>query len=82
MRNKKWVFVTADIDEEGNKRPRVIKFGDDVYTIDSVMDIKKCASFKAGGIGERYTIRIGASITYLFCENGRWFVEEKERPRI
>ena len=81
MRNKKWVSVTADIDENGNKRPRCIKFDDSVYDIDKVLEVKNCASFKVGGFGERYTIRIGVNITYLYCENGRWFVEEKERAR-
>ena len=33
------------------------------------------ASLKAGGCGIRYTIRIGARDTYLFDEDGRWFVE-------
>lgn len=52
-------------------------FDDKTYVIDRVVDIRNCASFKAGGIGERYTIRVGSVTTYIFYENGRWFVEEK-----
>ena len=76
---KKFVRVLADIDESGKKTPRHIIFDDIKYEIDKVIDIKNCASFKAGGFGERYTIRIGNNTTYLYCENGRWFVEEKDK---
>ena len=36
------------------------------------------ARFKAGGARTRYTVRIGRSETYLFNEDGRWFVERRE----
>ena len=74
---KKFVKVTADIDEEGNKTPKTIVYNDKPFQIDKILGVKNCASFKVGGIGERYTIRIGENITYIFFENGRWFVEEK-----
>ena len=45
------------------------------YDIDEVKDKCRAASLKAGGCGLRYTIRIGARDTYLFDEDGRWFVE-------
>ena len=45
------------------------------YDIDEVKDKCRAASLKAGGCGIRYTIRIGARDTYLFDEDGRWFVE-------
>jgi hypothetical protein len=45
------------------------------YDIDEVKDKCRAASLKAGGCGIRYTIRIGVRDTYLFDEDGRWFVE-------
>lgn len=81
MIKKKWVSVTAEIDEDGNKKPTAIKFDDSVYLIDKVVDVKLRPSFKAGGVGERYTIMISGQMTYVYCEGGRWFVEEKERTR-
>jgi hypothetical protein len=33
---------------------------------------------KVGGVGERYKVRINGKETYIFFENGKWFVEEKE----
>jgi hypothetical protein len=77
MRNKKFVSVVVSVDEIGNKKPKSIGYNDREYIIDKVLDMKKCVSFKAGGIGERYTVRIEGKETYLFYEMGRWFVEEK-----
>ena len=77
MRNKKFVRVVVEIDEIGNKQPKLISYNDKEYIIDRVLSVKNCASFKAGGIGERYTVRILGKETYLFYEMGRWFVEEK-----
>lgn len=77
MRNKKFVRVVVVVDEIGNKQPKSISYNDKEYIIDRVLSVKNCASFKAGGIGERYTVRILGKETYLFCEMGRWFVEEK-----
>ncbi|MGN0961118.1 MAG: hypothetical protein ACI4PF_02830 [Christensenellales bacterium] len=74
---KKFVRVLVDTNECGEKTPKLLIYNDIKYEIDKVMDIRNCASFKAGGFGERYTIRIGNNTTYLFYENGRWFVEEK-----
>lgn len=77
MRKKKFVSVMVSIDEVGNKKPRLISYNDKEYIIDRVIAVKSCASFKVGGIGERYTVRILGKETYLFYEMGRWFVEEK-----
>ena len=76
---KKFVRVLADIDECGKKTPKSLVYNDIKYDIDGVLEMRNCASFKAGGFGERYTIRIGNNITYLYFENGRWFVEEKNK---
>ena len=74
---KKFVRVLADIDECGKKTPKMLIYNDTKFEIDRVLDVRNSASFKVGGFGERYTIRIGSNVTYLFYENGRWFVEEK-----
>jgi len=77
MRNKKFVKVIVEMNEDGLKTPKSLVYNDKVFEIDKVLEVKNCASFKVGGIGERYRIRIGNNITYIYCENGRWFVEEK-----
>ena len=75
--NKKYVKVSVEVDEYGNKVPKIIVYNDQKFEIDYVLGVKNCVSFKVGGIGERYTIRIKGNTTYLFFENGKWFVEEK-----
>lgn len=72
---KRFVKVLLETDESGRKKPRSITIDDQEYIIDRVLDIRNCSSFKSGGFGERYTIRIGEKVGYLFFENGRWFLE-------
>ena len=49
------------------------------YQIDRVLDIRRAASLKAGGVGRRYTCRICGKERYLWLEDdGKWFVESKE----
>ena len=73
-RAKEYVGVDARFDTEG----RIIWEDGRVYGIDRVLDMRRAASLKAGGAGTRYTVRIGRSETYLFNEDGRWFVERRE----
>jgi hypothetical protein len=51
------------------------------YLVDGVVDIRKAASLKAGGIGLRYTVKIGGSVKFMFLEEDsgvrRWFMERK-----
>lgn len=75
--NKKYVKVFLEIDENGKKTPKTIVYNDQKFEIDKVLDVKRCASMKVGGVGERYTILINNKQTYMFFENNKWFVEEK-----
>ena len=77
-RRKRYVGVIAHYDASGRVMPRSIEWDDgQVFEIDEVRDVRRAASLKTGGDGMRYTIRIKESITYLFFEDPRWFVEEK-----
>lgn len=77
-RIKRYVAVVAHHDADGRVMPRSIEWDDGRrFDIDAVLDVRRAASLKTGGDGMRYTIRIGTSITYLFFEDPRWFVEEK-----
>lgn len=75
---KRFVKVLTEINELGEKSPKVITYEDRCFEIDKVLEIKKCPSMKVGGVGERYKVRINGKETYIFFENGKWFVEEKE----
>ena len=76
-RVKRYVSVTARMDEDGRVRPLSIQWYDGkTYPIDEVKDVRRASSRKVGGDGICYTIRIGNNVTYLFYEDPRWFVEE------
>ena len=84
---KVYVAVKADFREDGIMLPRVITWENgDEYEIDRILDIRQAAAMKAGGQGDRYTVRIKGQQSYLFFERnpnqtgnniGRWFVERR-----
>ncbi len=77
-RRKVYVTVNAEHKPDGSCRPKSIKLADrSEYPIDRILQVCPCAS-SVGGMGIRYTVRIGSSETCLYDEqNGRWFVEAK-----
>lgn len=78
MVRKVYVEVTAKFDTEGNITPLSVTWEDGtVYEIDRILDKRRAASIKAGGIGMRYTCRISGRQSYLYYEEPRWFVEGK-----
>ena len=78
MARKVYVEVTARFDVEGNITPLSVTWEDGmVYEIDRILDRRRAASLKAGGIGMRYTCRISGRQSYLYYEDPRWFVEGK-----
>ena len=75
---KEYVKVISEFDTLGNIRPITIIWHDDTkFDIDRVIESKPRASLKAGGVGIRYTVRIKGTITHLYLEDNRWFVEAK-----
>ena len=74
---KQFVTCLVEFGEDGTKIPKLIIFDDVKYDVDKLIEVKNCASFKAGGFGERYTVKIKNKTTYLFFEEGKWFVEAK-----
>ena len=66
---KVYVAVKADFTEDGIMLPREITWEDGTkYAIDRVLDIRQAAAMKAGGQGDRYTVRINGNQSYLFFE--------------
>ena len=77
---KKYVEVGAGHRTDGQILPVLLWWEDGrSYQIDRVLDIRRAASLKAGGVGRRYTCRICGKERYLWLEDdGKWFVESKE----
>jgi len=84
---KTYVSVFLEVSLEGQMLPRAIVWEDGHrYEIDRVIDVRPAYAAKAGGQGDRYTIKVGGKQTYLYFERstnlsgniiGRWFVERK-----
>lgn len=77
---KRYIEVTSHTDRAGNITPVLLWWDrDHKYAIDKVLDRRRAASLKAGGVGWRYTCRIRGQQRFLWLEdNGKWFVEAKE----
>ena len=85
---KVYVRVGAEFAEDGTLLPQVITWETgEKFNIDKVTEIRQAAAMKAGGQGDRYTVVIGGSKSYLFFERnaslsgnnlGKWFVERRE----
>lgn len=73
---KVYVKVKAEFDTAGFLSPLSLTWEDGrEFPIDRVLDAQRAASWKAGGIGTRYTVRIQGRERYLWFENPAWFVE-------
>ena len=73
---KKYVEVCAVFKPDGRMIPIWLWWDDRrKYTIDRVLDVRRAASLKAGGVGLRYTCRILGRERYLYYEDPAWFVE-------
>ncbi|MDD4324164.1 MAG: hypothetical protein PHR37_04950 [Eubacteriales bacterium] len=87
MDMKVYVRVVAAFALDGRLAPMSITWEDGrQYLIDQVLDVRSAPAMKAGGQGDRYTVRIQGQDKYLFFERnasiggdniGRWFVERR-----
>ena len=48
-----------------------------IYRIDHAGNPSQAAALKVGGQGLRYEVQVMEKTTYLFFDNGMWFIEEK-----
>ena len=64
---KVYIGVEADFGSDGAMMPRAIIWEDGTrYEVDRVLDIRPAPALKAGGQGDRYTLRINGQTTYAF----------------
>lgn len=84
---KVYVDVMVEFTAQGQMLPKMLRWEDgQIFKIDQVKDIMTTPAFKAGGLGDRYTVILNGHEKYLFFEPmrthssgkcGRWFVERK-----
>ena len=88
VNRKVYVAVEVSFTPEGRMLPRRLTWEDGRhYDIDRVLDVRPAYAEKAGGMGDRYTVRVCGRETRLFFEHalrpedarpGRWFLERRE----
>ena len=89
MASKVYVSVRVDFREDGKMLPTRLTWRDGrTYDIDKVFSVRPSFAEKAGGMGDRYVVRILGVEKSLFFEHsadpaspvpGRWFVEAEGR---
>lgn len=75
--NKIYVDVVAVFSKDGQLMPRQIVWEDGrTYDIDRIKDVRRQASTKAGGVGERYLCVVkGKEVSLYYEDNNMWFME-------
>ena len=77
-REKRYVPVVVRFETTGKLRPLVVEFDEEhQYVVDKVLDVRRAACQRVGGVGDRYVCVIHGQETNLWMEKGRWFVEAK-----
>lgn len=73
---KKYVEVVSRTDTAGEVHPQCVVWEDGRrFEIQSVTDVRRAASLKAGGNGLRYQCLINGCLAFLYYENPKWFVD-------
>lgn len=75
--------VTARFDTTGRVEPLSFVWEDgETYEIDRVLDVRHAPALKVGGVGMRYECRIQGRLRYIFCDEGKWFMEVEKPAKI
>ena len=73
---KRYVQVTMRTDDEGHVRPLEAQLHGKTYVVDEVIRIQRRSARRTGGDGLCCTVRLGNTVTEIYYEDPRWFVEE------
>ncbi len=69
--------VNARHHNDGRITPISIVWSDGrVFEIDKVLDVRRAASIKVGGVGIGYRCKIRGKEVDVFDEEGKWFMEK------
>ena len=73
---KVYVAVKTDFAADGTMLPREITWEDGQrFEIDRILDIRQAAAMKAGGQGDRYTVRIRGQKASCFLREAQTWLE-------
>ena len=84
--NKVYVEMVVRVKPDGYTEPITMVWDDGInrqkFEIDKVIEVRKGAALKAGGLGLRYLVRILGKDKILWYENPGWFVEVPENKCV
>lgn len=70
--------MLAEIDQEGSVCPKSVTWEDGrEFLIDKVTRVQRACASKVGGTAIRYSIYVSGKQTYLYEDDGKWFVESR-----
>ena len=75
-KSKLYVKVRVDFYPDGRIVPLKFRTEDgEAVRIDQVTEVRQAPALKTGGLGTRFTCRVGERYLYLFYSKNTWFVE-------
>jgi len=70
------VGILAEFSPSGRVTPKAILWEDGRrFSIDHILDMRRAASLKAGGLGIRYICKVHGKEVMLYKDEDRWFME-------
>ena len=74
--SKIYLTVNARHEKDGQTIPTSIIWEDGrLFAIDKVLDIRRAACLKNGGIGIRYSCKICGKTVVIYGDDGKWFMD-------
>lgn len=71
------ITILVQHEKDGRALPKTIIWDDGrKFDIDRILDIRRAASTKYGGVGIRYICRVCGREIRIFDEEGKWFIEK------
>ncbi len=71
------VSVTAHFEKDGMIFPLIFQYEGKEYKIENISDIEDATTFKSGGTGTRYTVKIPNGKIYLWRKSSIWYLEKR-----
>lgn len=69
--------IIVEHKKDGQAVPKAILWEDGrKFSIDKILDIRRAAATKCGGVGIRYICRVCNKEIKIFDEEGKWFLEK------
>ena len=77
-REKIYVEVILRVNELGETYPLSVIWEDGrKFEIDKITDVRRACATKTGGTAIRYTVRIKGRTSFLYEDEGKWYVESR-----